>query len=131
MGEHHIIKTPGGEELVILARADYDALVRAAEEAEEDAADAAMYDRRKADADGARQLPAEVSDLILKGDRAVRAWRKYRKMSQTDLAEATGLAQGFVSDLEKGRRAVTEATAAKLAEALSAEPAWMFETTEI
>jgi transcriptional regulator with XRE-family HTH domain len=39
-------------------------------------------------------------------------------MNQIDLARATGLAQGFLSDLENGRRAMTEATAGRLAAAL-------------
>lgn len=131
MPSHQIIKTPSGDELVVLPRAEYDALVRAAEDAAEDAADIAMYDRRKADAVGAAALPAPVSDAILAGDSVIKAWRKYRKMSQSDLAAATGLAQGFISDLESGRRSVTPATAEKLAQALDVAYPGMFETTEI
>ncbi len=40
--------TPGGEEMVILPRAEYDALADLAADAEEDAADAAIYAERMA-----------------------------------------------------------------------------------
>ena len=43
------ITTPNGEELAIIPRAEYEALVALAAEAEEDAADLALYDERKAE----------------------------------------------------------------------------------
>ena len=98
MAEHQIIRTPGGEELVLLPRAEYEALIRAAEDAAEDAADIAMYDRRKADPSGSAPLPAEISAAMLKGASMLKACRMYRGMNQTDLARKTGLAQGFLSD---------------------------------
>ena len=42
MASIQIIKTPAGEEMVLLSRADYEALVTLAEEAMEDAADVAI-----------------------------------------------------------------------------------------
>jgi hypothetical protein len=48
MTEPQIIRTPSGEELVVLTRADYDALLAAAE-MHEDLGDVAIYDARKAD----------------------------------------------------------------------------------
>jgi hypothetical protein len=52
----------GGIELVILTRAEYDALVTAAAGAEEDAADVAIDDRRKVELENEPSglLPAEV-----------------------------------------------------------------------
>ena len=90
MTNPQIIKTPGGEELVVLPRAEYEALVAAAAEAEEDDADALVYDARKAalgvglDA----RLPPEVSTAILRGDSLLRALRKWRGLTQIDLAPA-------------------------------------------
>jgi hypothetical protein len=65
-----IIVTPNGEELVVLSRAEYDALVAAAAAAEEEAADIAMYDARKADLVEGRSfvLPLEISAAVLRGD---------------------------------------------------------------
>jgi PHD/YefM family antitoxin component YafN of YafNO toxin-antitoxin module len=53
-----IIQTPNGEELVVLIRAEYEALDRADHEAE-DAEDVAIYDARKAElAAGGRRVAA-------------------------------------------------------------------------
>jgi len=49
MGNVQIIRTPSGEELVVLPRADYDALLAAACDADEDADDLALYDARKSE----------------------------------------------------------------------------------
>ncbi|HEY8008669.1 MAG TPA: hypothetical protein VIE66_18190 [Methylocella sp.] len=63
MAKPQIIKTPSGEELVVLSRAEFDAL--AAAEAGEDANDAAIYDERMADlaAGRASVLPEQISRL--------------------------------------------------------------------
>jgi hypothetical protein len=61
-----IIRTPNGEELVVLPRADYEALVERADREAEDADDVALYDARKAElAAGGGVLPPEVSAAIL------------------------------------------------------------------
>ncbi len=127
MAAAQIIVTPNGEELVILPRAEYDALVEAAAEAEEEAADIAMYDARKADLFEGRAfvLPLEVTAATLRGDTLLKALRKWRGKSQTDLANATGLGQGYLSDLEAGRRRGTEETLAKIAGALDIDQLWL------
>lgn len=95
-----IFKTPSGDEMVILPRAQYEALLERVAEAEEDAADIAAYDAAKAANGGERrEMPGdEVRGYFL------RARRKESGMTQAELAFATGLAQGYVSDLESGRR---------------------------
>ena len=126
MAEPQIIRTPSGEELVVLTRADYDSLLEALAEAEEEAADVALYDARKAEArETASVLPAEVSAALLKGARLLEALRDWRGMTQTRLAEATGLAQGYLSDLERGRRGGTPETLARIADALDIPAAWL------
>jgi hypothetical protein len=54
------IRTPQGEELVVLPRADYDALVARAESYDEDADDVAIYDARMADLAGREPSPPPV-----------------------------------------------------------------------
>ena len=126
MAEPQIIRTPSGEELVVLTRADYDSLLEALAEAEEEAADVALYDARKAEArETVSVLPAEVSAALLKGARLLEALRDWRGMTQTRLAEATGLAQGYLSDLERGRRGGTPETLARIAEALDVPATWL------
>lgn len=69
MGEPQIIRSPSGEEMVVLPRAEYEALVERADRGAEDADDVAIYDARKAELDaGGGVLPPEVSAAILRGD---------------------------------------------------------------
>jgi DNA-binding XRE family transcriptional regulator len=118
-----IIKTPGGEELVLLAKAEYDALLSAVADAEEDAADVAIYDARKAE--GLSTLPAEVSMAIVRGESRLKALRKWRGLTQDRLAAEAGVTQGFLSDLEARRRAPSHGTLEKLATALDVPPSWI------
>jgi len=125
MNTPQIIKTPAGEELVVLPKADYEALVHAADEAMEDAADAAIYDARKADPVAAAPLPADISMAILRGESRLRAVRKWRGLTQSELADRAGLTQGFLSDLESRRRTASADTAERLAGALDVAASWI------
>ena len=72
MSAPQIIRTPGGEELVVLPRAEYEALLERADHEAEDADDVAIYDARKAElAAGGVVLPPEVSAAILRGGESV------------------------------------------------------------
>ena len=42
--------------------------------------------------------------MILRGDRLLKTMRKWRGLTQMQMAAQTGLAQGYLSDLESGRR---------------------------
>ena len=124
--EPQIIRTPGGEELVVLPRAEYEALVERADHDAEDAEDAAIYDARKAElAAGGVVLPAEVSEAILRGEGRLKAIRKWRDETQLHLEFKTGIGQGYLSDLESGRRTGTAETIAKLAQALNVPVEWL------
>ncbi len=76
------ITTPTGEEMVVMPRAEYDALVAAAEEAFEDGADAAAYDAALAALKPEDVLPPELSRAILAGTGRVRAFRQWRARSR-------------------------------------------------
>jgi len=83
MSGPQIIRTPNGEELVVLPRAEYEALLERANHEAEDADDVAVYDTRKAElAAGAGVLPAEVSAAILRGDSRLKAIRNWRGETQ-------------------------------------------------
>lgn len=123
---HQTIKTPSGEELVVLPRADYDRLLTMAEEAEEDLADVSAYDAALADlAAGASRMPAELSALLLKYKSRLAAARRWRKMSQAELAAKVGIGQGYLSDLETKRRKGVASTIERLAAALDIPVAWI------
>lgn len=128
MADPQFIRTASGEELVVLTRADYDALIEALAEAEEDAADVAVYDARKAEIAGATDgdvMPPAVTAALLRGARLLEALRDWRGLTQVRLAEATGLAQGYISDLERGRRQGTGETLDRIAGALDVPAAWL------
>ena len=120
------ITTPGGEELVVIPRADYDAMIAALSDAEEDAVDVAIYDARKAEmVCGANAaLPVEVSAAMLRGASLLTALRKWRGLTQNDLANRLEISQGYLSDLESGRRKGASETLEALASALDAPRAW-------
>jgi antitoxin component HigA of HigAB toxin-antitoxin module len=120
-----IIKTPNGEEMVLLSRAEYDGLLEALAEAEEDLADIAAYDAAMADPLGSEPLPAEVSRHILKGASLLKALRLWRQLGQVELATSVDLSQGFLSDLENRKRKLTSDVAQKLATALDVPVHWL------
>jgi len=123
MSGPQIIRTPGGEELVVLSRAEYEALLERADHEAEDADDIAIYDARKAAGEGV--LPPEVSAAILRGESRLKAIRNWRDETQLHLSFKTGIGQGYLSDLESGRRTGTPETIAKLAQALSVPADWL------
>lgn len=119
--------TPSGEELVVIPRAEFDRLSALAAEAEEDLADIAAYDAAKAtfEAGGSVAFPPDLSLLLLKHKSRLTAARKWRGMSQAELATKAGIAQGYLSDLETGRRKGLGETLEKLATALTISPTWL------
>ena len=121
-----IIRAPGGEELVVLPPAEYEALLVRADHEAEDADDVAIYDVRKAElAASGVVLPPEVSAAILRGESRLKAIRSWRGETQLHLNVMTGIGQGYLSDLESGRRTGTPETIAKLAQALNVPVEWL------
>ena len=112
-------KTPKGE-VAILPRADYEALVAKAEEADEDAGTARIVIRaRKEIAAGAPLLPKAVVDRIATGESPIRVLREWRDVTQLHLSFKTNISQSHISDIENGRRTGTPATLRVIASALS------------
>jgi ribosome-binding protein aMBF1 (putative translation factor) len=118
---------PDGTKMVVLTAAEYARLRQLADEAE-DVADARAIAVRIADGDGT--MPAEVLASILdEGLNPVAAWRKYRGLSQADLAKRAGLSQVWISRIEAGGGHGTPTTRRKLAKALDA-PMWALESED-
>lgn len=94
-------------EMAVLPRAEYERLRELANEAEEDFGTARLVARaRKEIAEGEPLLPKSVVDRLADGENPIRALREFREMSQTELAsiEEIGIRQGYLSDLETGKR---------------------------
>lgn len=89
------ITTPKGEQLAILPRAELDELTEAIEHAR----DVAAYE--------AGRLPGlspEEALEFIKEPSPLAYWRKYRGLTQAALAETVGVTQGYLSDVENGKR---------------------------
>ena len=125
MAEPQIIRTPSGDEMVVIPRREYERLVAAAHD--EDADDVAIADARKAELAGDPDalLPELVSAAMLRGESRLKALRRWRGLSQSALAAKAGVGQGYLSDIENGRRAGAPETLARLARALDAPAKWV------
>jgi ribosome-binding protein aMBF1 (putative translation factor) len=90
-------KSPKGDDIVILSRKEYDRILVAANE---DATDAAAA--KKAIARNEETLSESEMDELLAVRTPLAFWRKKRGLTQTDLAKAARIAQGFLSEIESG-----------------------------
>jgi DNA-binding XRE family transcriptional regulator len=110
-------KSPKGDEIVILSRDEYDRLI-AADADTKDAKTARRVIEQIASGEETVLSEAEL-DEFLKAKTPLSFWRKKRRMTQADLAKATGIAQGFISEIESGQKPGTPATLKKIAQALN------------
>src|SRR3954464_7517647 len=96
------IQTPGGDDLAVLPRTQYDRLVALAEEAEEDAAASRMVRNSSRAIKEGREvlLPKAVVDRLANGDNPVRVIREWRGMMQGELAAGAGISQNYLSEIE-------------------------------
>lgn len=110
------IVTPSGERLVILPEAEYRALLAAAEDAAD--VEAVREFRRRLEVGDEELVPGEIVERLLSGENPVRVWRDHRNMTSAALAEAAGVGQGYLSQIETGKRDGTIETMKKIAAAL-------------
>ncbi len=112
-------KTDKGE-IAILPRKEYEALAAKAAEADEDIGTARLVARaRKEIAAGAPLIPKMIVDRIANGENSLRVLREWRDMTQLELSSKTDVGQGYISDLENGRRKGTTAALKKIAGAMN------------
>jgi len=106
-------------EVAILPRRDYEALAAKAREADEDVGTARLVARaRREIAAGMPLIPKKVVDRIAAGENALRVVRKWRGKTQLYISHKTSIGQGYISDLESGRRRGTTAALKKIADVL-------------
>jgi DNA-binding XRE family transcriptional regulator len=116
-----IIRTESGEELVVLPRREYIALLaRAGDEAAEDEMTRILGEEFKAALARGEDvaLPEAVWEAIKAGESPVKVLRKHRGLTQAELAAAAGVSQGYVAELEAGRKSGAPDTLKALARAL-------------
>src|SRR3954463_16638296 len=100
------IQTPGGDDLAVLPRTQYNRLVALAAEEEEDAAASRIVRNSIRAIKEGREglLPKAVVDRMANGDNPVRVIREWRGMIQVELAVAVAISQNYLSEIETGRR---------------------------
>jgi hypothetical protein len=90
-----------------------------AQEADEDFGTARLVVRaRKEVAAGMPLIPKKVVDRIAGGENALRVLREWRGKTQLYISHKTNIGQGYISDLENGRRKGTTAALKKIANVL-------------
>ena len=98
------------EETVTLTRREYDALVERNSRLED------MLAAQDAD-DGVR-VPHEVALDIMRGKGPIQAFRNHQGITLRELSERTGLASGYISEIERGLKPGSASALARIAGAL-------------
>jgi predicted transcriptional regulator len=111
--KHTLVVTPAGEELVMLAKRDFDALCDAADAADARAVQAAL-ERGESET-----LSVDEVKAALAAPTPLAFWRAKRGKKQKDLAAAAGVSPSYVADLEAGRRKGDPVLFKRLARALA------------
>jgi DNA-binding XRE family transcriptional regulator len=111
-------KTPQGDDIVILSRAEYDALTVGRRN--EDAADAVRANNILADIERGTEalLTSDQANQLLEAKTPLAFWRRHRGVTQEALSKAVGVAQGFISEIENGAKRGDVQTLAVIARAL-------------
>ena len=110
-------KGPQGDDIVILSRKEYDQLIDAADEDGRDAETLRRSIARVKSGEEETFTGAEV-DAFLAAKTPLAFFRKKRGMSQDNLAKRAGITQGYLSEIEIGRKSGDVRTLRKLADAL-------------
>jgi DNA-binding XRE family transcriptional regulator len=110
------ILTPSGDELVVLSRAEYDALRARADAApaNEDEDIARIVGRTNGEA----AFPTELWERIEAGEHPVRVFREFRDITQLHLAMKIDVAQSTIAAIETNKRRGTVDLYIALAKAL-------------
>ena len=98
------------EQTVTLSRREYDALIERNSELED------MLAAQDAN-DGVR-VPHEVALDIMRGKGPIQAFRSHQGMTLRELSERTGLASGYISEIERGLKPGSASALTRIASAL-------------
>lgn len=110
-----LIKKNGKPEWAVIPYEEYRRLIASAEMLE----DVRDYDLAKQRIlAGEELIPSEVTYAILDGENPLRVWRRYRDLTQQQVADRAGISKSYLSQLESGKRRGTPDVLARLAGAL-------------
>jgi ribosome-binding protein aMBF1 (putative translation factor) len=118
MGTPKFIQTPAGERLVVLSEQDYTTLLAKAEDHHD--IQAANEARARIDA-GEEIFPSNVIEALLDGAVPARVFREHRGLRAGELAEKVGISQGYLSEIEAGKKTGSLSVLKRIAEVLGVE----------
>ena len=98
------------EETITVTRREYDALMERNSQLED------MLAAQRAD-HGVR-VPHQVALDIMRGKGPILAFRNHQGMTLRELSEKTGIAAGYISEIERGRKPGSASALARIAGAL-------------
>ncbi len=111
-----ILEHEGKPAFALMPIEEYERLVTALEDAH-DAATIEEFYRRLVSGEE-ETFPAEVADRLLAGEHPVRVLRSHRGMTLQQVADACGVTNSHISQIEKGKRSMSTELLKKMAEAL-------------
>jgi ribosome-binding protein aMBF1 (putative translation factor) len=124
--EPQAITTESGEELIVLTRRAYDALLaRAGDEAAEDRMTRILV--RAARGQSEKPMPAWLAESVARGVSPIKAARIHGGLTQMQLAERAGIGQAYLSEIESGKKRGTDEILDKIAAELGVETDWLRE----
>ena len=106
-----------GQKIAMLSFEDYNRLLELAEDQADIAAAERAEQRRRSGEE--EYVPFELVSSIIDGENALRAWRKYRGLTQEQLADMTKVRKATVSEIENGKAQGKPAIWRAFAEALN------------
>jgi len=118
MGTPQFIQTPAGERLVVLSEQDYETLLEQAEDHHDILAANEVRARVNA---GEETFPSSVVEALLDGTTPVRVFREHRGLRAGELAEKAGISQGYLSEIEAGKKTGSLGVLKRIAEVLGVE----------
>ncbi len=66
-------------------------------------------------------FPQEFVEKLINSDAPLSVWREYRGMTQKDLETASGVGQGYIAQIETGKKTGSVDTLRKLTKALNVD----------
>ena len=117
MATQIIVDEAGKPAYAVIPWSEYERLMPEAADAA--LSDEALYDQAKKEEE--ELFPAAVLDRLLAGESPVRVYRKYRGLTQKQLAEAAGINAVYLSQIETGKRSGSLRILTVIAEELGVE----------
>ena len=93
-----VLEKDGKEAFAVLPIDEYRALVQRLEGLED------AQDLRSYRSNPGESFPSEVVNRLLDGESPVKVWREFRRLTQGQLAEQTGVTVAHISQIESGKR---------------------------